>query len=237
MVNCKNCGAPLSLEDAVCPHCGTPNPEAQEHIHKLKELDTKMDDARQEVREEVKKSKKGYGLLIILAMLLLANLVVFVLHGASYEIAGNIIASRISDGDIKAQLDEFLEDGDYIALDLYMSKFDLSYDKYREYSMVSNLANYYRRLVDWTTQYLYSTDSYTDPLVRACTEILDFKYDYERLSQRDDLGSMHQHIEALNNEVNLFLKEYYNLTDEDIAGLKDMSSSSLVVLVNERLSK
>ena len=38
MVNCKNCGAPLSLEDAVCPHCGTPNPEAQEHLKKLKDL-------------------------------------------------------------------------------------------------------------------------------------------------------------------------------------------------------
>ena len=34
MVNCKNCGAPLTLNDAFCPHCGTPNPEAQEHLKK-----------------------------------------------------------------------------------------------------------------------------------------------------------------------------------------------------------
>ena len=39
MVNCKNCGAPLSLNDAFCPHCGTPNPEAQEHLRKLEALD------------------------------------------------------------------------------------------------------------------------------------------------------------------------------------------------------
>ena len=36
MVNCKNCGAPLSLDQATCPYCGTENREAIEHIKKLK---------------------------------------------------------------------------------------------------------------------------------------------------------------------------------------------------------
>ncbi len=77
MVNCKNCGAPLSLNEAFCPHCGTPNPEAQEHLKKLRILDERFEDASREVAAEVKKSKKGYGILLILIMLLLANLVVF----------------------------------------------------------------------------------------------------------------------------------------------------------------
>ena len=45
MVNCKNCGAPLSLNDAFCPHCGTPNPEAQEHLKKLRQLDEQFENA------------------------------------------------------------------------------------------------------------------------------------------------------------------------------------------------
>ena len=73
MVNCKKCGAPLSLNDAYCPHCGTANPEAQEHLKKLQVLDAQVESAKQEVTAEVKKSKKGYGVLIILAMLLLAK--------------------------------------------------------------------------------------------------------------------------------------------------------------------
>ena len=236
MLNCKNCGAPLSLEDAVCPHCGTPNPEAQEHIHKLIELDAKMDDARQEVKEEVKRSKKGYGLLVILTMLLLANLVVFVLHEASYEIADNIVTSRLSEEDLKAQLDQFLADGEYLEMDIFMGKLSLSYSEYREYLYVAGLAGYYGRLVDCTTQYLYGTDNYSDPLVKACSEMYEFKTEYERLRKRDDLGFAAPAIEAINAEVDLFLKEYYKLTEEDLAGLKDMSSSSIVVLVNERLS-
>ena len=39
MVNCKNCGAPLTLDSAFCPYCGTHNPEAQEHLEKLQQLD------------------------------------------------------------------------------------------------------------------------------------------------------------------------------------------------------
>ena len=57
MVNCKNCGAPLTLNDAFCPHCGTPNPEAQEHLKKLQQLDQRFEDASLEVAAEVRKSR------------------------------------------------------------------------------------------------------------------------------------------------------------------------------------
>ena len=74
MVNCKKCGAPLSLNEAFCPYCGEPNLEAQEHLKKLQELDEQFQNTSREVAAEVKKSKKGYGILVILVMLLLANL-------------------------------------------------------------------------------------------------------------------------------------------------------------------
>ena len=49
MVNCKKCGAPLSLDEAYCPYCGEANPEAQEHLKKLQEL---ADDAMPELRRQ-----------------------------------------------------------------------------------------------------------------------------------------------------------------------------------------
>ena len=126
MVNCKNCGAPLSLNEAYCPHCGTANPEAQEHLKKLKILDERFEDASREVAAEVKKSKRGYGILLILVMLLLANLVVFVMHQMTYEIADRIIAGKMSESEIRSQLDEFLDKGEYIELELFMKKFQRS---------------------------------------------------------------------------------------------------------------
>ena len=136
MVNCKKCGAPLSLNDAFCPYCGEANPEAQEHLKKLQELDEQFESASREVAAEVKYSKKGYGILVILVMFLLANLVIFVMHQMSYGIAERITAGKMPENEIKAQLDQFLEDGEYIELDLFMSKFSLSYRDYEDYSKI-----------------------------------------------------------------------------------------------------
>ena len=236
MVNCKNCGAPLTLNDAFCPYCGTPNPEAQEHLKKLQQLDAQFENASLEVATEVKKSRKGYGILLILVMLLLANLVVFVLHSATYDIADRIIAGKMSDSEIKAQLDEFLDKGEYIELELFMKKFTLSYKDYRDYNLIANLAGYQDRMIDAVTQYLYGTENYSDPLVRICEAVTDYEEEYSYL-KKSDSETVRFHIEQINTEVNGFLKSYLKLTDEDLAGLKDMNSSSVLILVNERLTK
>ena len=237
MVNCKNCGAPLSLNDAFCSHCGTPNPEAQEHLKKLQALDERFEDASREVAAEVKKSKSGYGILLILVMLLLANLVVFILHGRSYVIAERIIASKMSESEIKNRLDAFLEAGEYIEMDLFMRKFSLSYRDYEDYSKISYLADYQNRMIEAMTEYLYGTDSYGDPLVRTCQAVVDYEEELVRLRKSDNSERVLFHMEKLNAEVNGFLKNYLELTEEDIAGLADMNYSSLLILVNERLAK
>lgn len=236
MINCKNCGAPLSLGDAYCPHCGTPNPEAQEHLKKLNQLDRRMDAARMEVEEEVQKSRKGYGLLIVLVLLLFANLVFFVLHGAAYEISDKIISESISEEQIRQQLDTLMDEGEYIELAMYMDKYSLTYRDYNEYYSIANLANYYNRALESMTQYLYASDSYDDPLIRVCSNILDYKEEYDQMKKREDSEKTLYHIERLNDEVNGFLKAYLKLTEEDIAGIKDMTGSALVILVNERLT-
>ncbi len=237
MVNCKNCGAPLSLNEAFCPHCGTPNPEAQEHLKKLRILDERFEDASREVAAEVKKSKKGYGILLILIMLLLANLVVFIMHQASYEIADRIIASKMPESEIRAQLDGFLEKGEYIEMDLFMNKFSLSYRDYEDYKRISYLAYHQNRMIDAVTRYLYGTDSYGDPLVQICEAVADYEQEYTGFKKRDNSETVLYHAEKINAEVNGFLRNYLNLTDEDLAGLKDRNPSSLLILLNERLAK
>lgn len=236
MVNCKKCGAPLSLNEAFCPYCGEPNLEAQEHLKKLQELDEQFQNTSREVAAEVKKSKKGYGILVILVMLLLANLVVFVMHQASYDIAERIIAGKMTEKEIKTKLDEFLEEGEYIEMDLFMEKFSLSYRDYEDYSKISYLANYQNRMIETMTQYLYSSDTYGDPLVRTCQAIKDYEDEYTSLKKRDNSDTVRFHMNQINTEVNGFLRNYLNLTEEDIAGIKDLNESSLLILVNERLN-
>ncbi|MBQ1481966.1 MAG: zinc ribbon domain-containing protein [Erysipelotrichaceae bacterium] len=236
MVNCKNCGAPLSLNDAYCPHCGTPNPEAQEHLKKLKELDKSFRKTRLEVVDEVKKSKKGYSLLVILAMILLANLLLIPFHSASYEIAERIIASKMTEEEIKEKMDSFLENGDYIEMSVFARKFPLSYRDYGAYNQVVYYAELYERIVDDVSDYCYGKDLYSDPLMDSCKKIKEFKDEYERLSKRNSYPEMRSYIDDLNEEVDLYIKATLKLNDEDLASIKDLSDSQLLVLVNERLN-
>ena len=235
MVNCKKCGAPLSLNEAFCPYCGEANPEAQEHLKKLRELDEQFEIASQEVTAEVKKSRTGYGILITLVMLLFANLMIFAMHQVSYNIASGIIAGRMTESEIKAQLDQFLEEGEYIELNLFMNKFSLSYLDYEDYSKISYLAGYQNRIIEAMTQYLYSKDSYADPLVKTCQAIIDYENEYASLKKGDNSESVLFHMDKVNTEVNGFLRNYLRLTEEDIAGIKNLNESSLLILVNERL--
>ena len=236
MINCKNCGAPLSLETAVCPHCGTPNPEAQEHLKKLAQLDKDFRKTKREVTAEVKKSRKGYGVLVVLIMLLLANLFFIVLHSASYSIADDIIRSRMSESEIDRTINELLDAGEYLELDIYMEKFSLPYQKYGDYFKISYLADYYGRIVEYMTDYLYVEDTYSDPLMQVCENIKEFSDEYARTMKWEPEPFVVRHLERIYDEYEHFLKTYLKLTDEDIAAIEDMSSSQLLILANERMN-
>ncbi|MCR5067528.1 MAG: zinc ribbon domain-containing protein [Erysipelotrichaceae bacterium] len=235
MVNCKNCGAPLTLKDAVCPHCGTPNPEAQEHLKKLKKLEKEYASAQNEVKEEVKQVRSGYSLLVILAILLLANLILVPLHSASYEIAERIIAKRMPDNEITARMDELLEEGEFIEFKVFTDKFILSYSKYGEYLTVASLADDYNRILENTNNYFYGTNNYSDPLVRLCENIGDFKESYQYAQRREMSQKMTDYVEKINGEVDRVLRVYLHFTDADIESIPDLSSSALLILMNERL--
>ncbi len=236
MVNCKNCGAPLSLNDAYCPHCGTPNPEAQEHLKKLAALDREFQKTQIEVTNEVRKSKKGYNLLVILVMVLLANLAFIPLHMASYDIAEKVIASRMNEAEIREKLDTFLEEGEFIEMSIFLEKYHLPYQEYGEYNRLSYMADYYSRLIENITDHLYSSENYSDPLVRACQNILDFKQSYQSYLKWSEDTDMTKYARQINDDFDAVLKVYLKLTDEDIAKIPDMSSSALLLKVNERLN-
>ena len=236
MVNCKNCGAPLTLEDAVCPHCGTPNPEAQEHLRKLAQLDKDYKKTKKEVFQEVGKTKKGYKLLVILVMLLLANIVLFVLHGASYEIAESLNAQTLELDEIKANMNEYLDNKEYTKFLVYYDRYETRYRDFEEYYPIYYAVYNYDHVMESFGDYLYEKDSYTDQLVRTCQFIADYEDEYSRIMKRDLSAFTKKHLEAINEEFELYLKTYLKLTEEDIVSIRDLSSSQVLILVSGRLN-
>ena len=238
MVNCKNCGAPLSLNDAVCPHCGTPNPEAQEHLRKLEALDRKFETTTNEVRDQVKKSNKGYRVLVILTMILLANLILIPFHMASYDIADRIRVSVMGDKEVREKLDTLLEEGEFAELYLFMDQYNLPYQEYREHSRISSLASHYVYFLRHLTNWRYNTEIYSDPLIQACRDITEFKTDYKNYFRwAEDTDPVYINAaKQLSSDFDAAAKEYLKLTDEDLKEAESMTDSALLVRVNERLN-
>ncbi|MDO4533269.1 MAG: zinc ribbon domain-containing protein [Coriobacteriia bacterium] len=235
MLNCKNCGAPLSPDEAVCAYCGTPNPQVQESLKKQKALDKAVDSTRQQVVDEVKQAKRGYSLLVVLAVLLLANLVLLPMHEASYEIADTITEGDMTQNQITATLDQLLDEGEYIEMGVFADKHHLSYSDNREYMMIASLAADYNDVIEYTTRYFHGTDDYDDPLVRACQRIKGFKENYANITSRDISPDKLVHVERINAELESYVRDNLHLTDEDLADISTMSDTRLLVLVDERL--
>ena len=237
MLNCKNCGAPLTLDDAVCPHCGTPNEEAAEHIKELRKLKKDFKKTEKEVITEVKKTKKGYNLLIMIVMLLIANLVLAVMHSASYEIAERIAASDYDKEEVKAMLDDCLREEDFTRFVMVYDKYVLDYKDFEEYNPIDYQAYDYNNIRKQVSNYFYQSDPFDDPLVRACSAIKEYEDEYARIIKRNTYGSFTmEQLKKLDDQVNQYLKTYLKLTDEDIASINDMTNSELVILVTRRLN-
>ena len=237
MVNCKNCGAPLSLDNPVCPNCGTPNPEAREHLEKLAQLEKDYNKTKYEVVSEVKKNKRGYSVLTILIVVLLANLALIPLHASSYSIADNIVSSRLKVSEVKEELDRCLEEKLYDEFVCLCDKYQVSYREYEEYTPISFMANTFTNIKSYVSNFLYSNETYIDPLVKSCEYIKSFSDDYSRYQKNNSFSDFTiNHLNELNSEYELFLKTFLNLNDEDIAAISSMTSADLLVLVSGRLS-
>lgn len=238
MVNCKNCGAPLSLEEAFCSHCGTANYEAQEHLKKLAQLDKDYHKTKTEVVNEVKKNKKGYGLLTILVVLLLLNLLFIMFLPSTFSIAERIVANRDDHDKVKEQLNIYMERRQYAEFVTLYDRHDYDYQALREYNRYYFLANSFEKVKEYVTDYYFAKELYTDALVQSCQYIKEFKDDFSRqtTNNSDDDNMFKSEIIQMNDDLDIFLKEFLNLNDEDLVSIKDLSESELLVLISERLT-
>lgn len=238
MVNCKNCGAPLSLEEAFCSRCGTANQEAQEHLKKLAQLDKDYHSTKFEVVNEVKKNKKGYGLLTILVILLLLNLLLIMFRPATFSIAERIVAKKDNHDQVKQQLNTYMQNRQYAEFAALFDRHDYDYQALREYNRYYFLASNFDKVKEYVTDYYFAKELYTDALVRSCQYIKEFKDDLDRYTTRhfDEDDMFTKEILQMNDDFDMFLKEFLNLNDEDLSSIKDISESELLVVISKRLT-
>lgn len=244
-MNCKYCGAPLKIEDEVCPYCGKPNPEAKEHRRKMRGFKRQYEQTREEVYAKSHFFAKWTVKVTLISVLVVLNLLLLVLHGMAWELGGQMRLIRVR-----------MNREEYIARMETLEK----ERKFREFSSVyeaDNLRNdsdfeHYRAFQYMASQYGYL---YTSIMRQVGTEENRY-YTPEQLAEdvNSQLGYLYRQLdedhswdeeqytpehmatmEDLIDEVHLLLKTYWNISAEDLEKFRKLSSGKRQVILERGL--
>lgn len=248
-MNCENCGGNLSLEDAACPHCGTINKHAQQHIRDM----DRYEGAFQSTQKNVYAITRNYAGItvraIVITVLLILTVIFGVLAVSDYEIKSGLARSKSYRNfkEYEKLLDGYMEEENFMAFSafceaIYMRGYDSPYEKYLPVQRASG-------------QYIYLYESimraYTGVLEGAeQDEIADYaetlgeqlNYFYESLDMERyeyvegaDTEENRKALERMELNVRLLMQTYCGLTEEEAADLQSMSKAKRMVLLEERL--
>lgn len=242
-MKCKNCGAPLTITQRFCDNCGAPNEQSKEHIEAMERYKKTFGQTKMEVE---KNSRWFMDYLVPLTVLVLALIaaVFFVIADnslLSYRIADSQNKSYIKKNqtEIDAHLKTLLENKEYDALLEARNcgrKLTCEGDAYG-YSTFYNVLDYYESIRVYMTAYFdaaRSDDYRRDSAIPKTAE--NIFYIYDTLKRQAITNESKPYVEDVKEEMELFIRAYCHLTEEDIKKLPDMDQVAVLSLLTRRMS-
>lgn len=246
-MKCYNCGAPIQMTQKFCPNCGSPNVEFKKHIDDMEQYDKKFNRTRSKVIGNSKWFVKYIAPVTALVISVVALALAVI---GSNTMLGYDIAQRKQQkyydshsDEIQTRLRKLLEDGEYTTVYSMYSNGDCSLkdsgDRYAWndfYNVASNYTYLRKGIINMMEEdnTSYYSSEYMNTVARAVSDMEDavdrcFNSSYHSVS-----GESVQYIKDMHEKSHELLKTYFNLTDEDISGLADMSQTDILTLITRR---
>ena len=154
-MNCAHCGAPMTLEDKFCPHCGTPNAQAAQHSRDMAHYNREFEKTRRGVYGTLKAYKGITARLILLVIAIVIMIVVFAMDNSVYSLYRSHMQreARAHADEVEAQILEYMEHMDYVSLARYSEHYSLAHYRFEDDDI---FGKYYPALVlarDYTNLY------------------------------------------------------------------------------------
>lgn len=193
-MKCDYCGANLTIDDKVCPYCHKPNRYYEKHRQDMFHYETDYQNTKSDVYEKAGKTSKRAARIAVLAVMGMLILAAVLLNVYAWDIrrAFEERAARKHLPAHTAQLDQYLEEQDWMDYYQYMSENNLLY-----YDLGETFKSYQR--------FAYLADDYTQ-IYQMCTRLVTCETmggDYYYTSDRC--------LESMSD----VLEEIYNFTRED----------------------
>lgn len=246
-MRCSNCGAQLDLNTPFCPNCGSQNKQAEKHIKDMDKYGRKFNQTRSRVVSNSKWFVKYIAPITTLTISVVICALAHVFSGMTigYDIARKYEASynKRHASEISDSVAKLLEEEKYQAV--YESYYGINrqvkpYSE-REWRHFYNITYYYiilrNSVIADFDPAMKDTYNAEQAIARIAESIESIENEIKRMrsSYAEPSEESLRHINKICDDMNLFLKAYCGLTDEDIAKLPDMDRKSIITLIARRM--
>lgn len=248
-MKCKYCGGDVTLDDHFCPHCGRPVDQAQRHQLEMEQYEAEFDKTRKEALKKISASSvdgTAFGIRLAAIAVLIGILIFMVISLDPYtmnERKQKRLAKSNYDTYV-AQIEQYLEDRDYVALASFDRIHQLDYnDDYKGYREIFYNVSYYTSLYRGlqelafvnqnNSKYMYYAQEVSKYLNQLYEEMgRDLNTDWV-LEPEKTKGF----YEEMQEETSILLQRYLGLSKEEADSLRGLSKSRRTVIVEQALDK
>ena len=244
-MKCKYCGGEISLEDVKCPYCGRENEEAVQHIKDMQYYQGEFEKAKHKVYHESGQAAAITVRVIVCALLVIFSILLLVLGGNAYSFIYSV-QSKNADAHVAEYskiLDQYLEEENFQAFSRFIQEKGIrTYgDVYGKYSKVRSLADTYNSVWNDILD-LYNPPAYSefDRLLDMFSDDLDYFYnalERETWNEGEDAEIYLTAADRMEENVQLLIRTYLGLTDEQAQSLKSLSKGRRAVLIEDALGE
>lgn len=245
-MKCPYCGANLTIDDERCSFCGEENPFAEKHREEMKHFTTDFNRTKSQVLEKTQSHSKFVAKIMLIAVMIVVNLLVWLAAANSYEVERFIINRRISSNYLihKAELDKLEEERDFIGFYIYNNENQLYYsDLFDEYRAAYNVASNYEMLYQYMMGLVTedNEDSYYSPeqRIEMVTQQIEYMYRYSEPQEYSDMTQYSQKHQAFMDDAVAqaedLIQTYLNVPADKLSEFRELSSARKQIMIEEGL--
>ena len=219
-MKCRVCGGNMKIEDAYCPFCGMPNPDAVKHREDMKKYEKRFSKTEKEVISTARSYSVKSIKTVVILVLVIVVLIMFVLNVFHYD-----LAYAINENSIRKNADVYIE----------------QLDEYEETEQYMAMAAYYDVMEELSSLLCREIIVYGDAetALEGLCEYVQWLYDEcERKEYADPDQWTERHTESIENmkaEINLLIQTYCSFSDEEMVRFETASEARKQIMIEEAM--
>lgn len=245
-MKCKKCGGNIGIDEIRCPYCGEENPFAMQHEQNMEQYKERFDETGEEVVDSAKETermaKKG-GIIVVLIVVIIIMTIVASFNYVDIDDRDDIKKeAKMDPDDHIAEIDAFLEKGEYMECVSYMYANDImsaGADEYHDLRGVKYVASDYYECMKLMEKMIYRSDDedYFDNLdtyIRSFSMHINSFYEtYEVWIDSKGSEKYRAYMEDMEYELKAAMSVYFKMNDEELNEFLSLSEANKAVRLEE----